>query len=407
MLEALPTPPVDPILALGGAVRADQRIDKLDLGIGVFRNEAGRTPIMRAVREAEQRLLTDRTTKTYVGARGDLQFVDAVTRLVLGPKLPDRLGGRLSGSQATGGTGALRVLAGLIARVGGDVTVWTPEPTWLNHQTLFADAGLKTASYPYYDRKALAARPDLMLAWLETLPAGDVVLLHGCCHNPSGADLSLEAWEAIAAVMTRRGLIPLVDLAYQGFGRGLEDDATGVRLLAQRTPELLVAFSGSKNFGLFSERTGCALVLAETPASARFAGEHMALVARPLYSMPPDHGGAIVRTILEDPALTAAWRDELEAVAASILAKRRALSGAFREATDSAGFDYLEHGSGMFSLLNLSRAEILALREENGFYIVEDGRINVAGLPSRRIPDFTRAIAAVLAARSLKAAAAS
>lgn len=395
MLEALPTPPVDPILALGGAVRSDPRSDKLDLGIGVFRDEAGHTPIMGVVREAERRLLDERTTKTYVGARGDMLFVDAVVQLILGTARSERL----AGIQATGGTGALRVLAGLVAHARDDVTVWLPEPTWLNHQTIFADAGLKTAGYPYYDRTELRARPDLLLAKLETIPAGDIVLFHGCCHNPCGADLSLEAWEAIAEVMGRRGLIPFVDLAYQGFGRGVEEDAEGVRLLARKLPELLVAFSCSKNFGLYSERTGCALVLAENAASARFAGEHMALVARPLYSMPPDHGSAIVRTILEDAALASSWRSELDIVTQSILGKRGVLAAAFRDAIGTTDFDYLERGSGMFSLLNLSRAEILALREERGIYIVEDGRINVAGLPTHRVGDFVGAISDVLMRR--------
>ncbi|WP_430513790.1 amino acid aminotransferase [Pannonibacter phragmitetus] len=396
MLEALPTPPVDPILALGGAVRSDRRSDKLDLGIGVFRDEAGHTPIMQAVREAERRLLDDRTTKTYVGARGDLRFADAVAQLILGTGRPERL----TGIQATGGTGALRVLAGLVARARRDVAVWVPEPTWLNHQTIFADAGLKTAGYPYYDRTELRVRPDLLLAKLETIPAGDVVLFHGCCHNPCGADLPFEAWEAIAEVMGKRGLIPFVDLAYQGFGRGLDEDAAGVRLLAAKMPELLIAFSCSKNFGLYSERTGCALVLAENEARARLAGEHMALVARPLYSMPPDHGSAIVRTILEDAELAASWRIELSEMTQSILDNRRALAAAFRNATGTTGFDYLENGSGMFSLLNLSPGEILTLREERGIYIVEDGRINVAGLPTQRVTDFVHAVTDALARRT-------
>lgn len=396
MFETLPPPPVDPILALGGAVRSDRRSDKLDLGIGVFRDEAGDTPIMRAVREAERRLLDERATKTYVGARGDMLFVNAVAQLILGTARSERL----AGIQATGGTGALRVLAGLVARARGDVTVWVPEPTWLNHQTIFADAGLKTAGYPYYERTELRVRVDLLLAKLETIPSGDVVLFHGCCHNPCGADLSFEAWEAIAEVMGRRGLIPLVDLAYQGFGRGLHEDAEGVRLLATRIPELLIAFSCSKNFGLYSERTGCALVLAENEPSARFAGEHMALVARPLYSMPPDHGSAIVRTILEDAELAASWRTELDMVTQSILAKRRVLAAAFRDAIGTTDFDYLEQGSGMFSLLNLSRGEILALRVERGIYIVEDGRINVAGLPTRRVTDFVNAVTYTLARRT-------
>ena len=395
MFEALQVPPLDPILELGGAVRSDARPDKIDLGIGVYRNENGHTPIMAVVTEAEGRLLAGRTTKTYVGARGDTVFAGRVAELILGQSKSQWM----TGIQATGGTGALRILAGLIVRAKGDVTVWLPEPTWLNHSTVFADAGLRTATYPYYDRRISKVRVDEMLSALETIRSGEVVLLHGCCHNPCGADLSPEAWDAIAAIMSRRGLIPLVDLAYQGFGHGLDEDAAGVRLLALQLPELLVAFSCSKNFGLYSERTGCTLVVAETAKKAALAGEHMALVARPLYSMPPDHGSAIVRTILEDERLAASWRSELETVRLSIVSKRRQLSAAFRATTGTADFDYLEHGAGMFSLLNLSPREIADLRRDRGIYIVEDGRINVAGLPSRRTADFVQAVTELLAKR--------
>jgi aspartate/tyrosine/aromatic aminotransferase len=396
VFDALPVPPLDPILALGGAVRSDARPDKIDLGIGVYRDENGQTPIMAAVTEAERRLLAARTTKTYVGARGDTAFADCVAELILGQSKSEWM----TGIQATGGTGALRVLAGLIARAKGDVTVWLPEPTWLNHPTIFTDAGLRTATYPYYDPQTSKVRVDEMLAALEAIPAGDVVLFHGCCHNPCGADLSLEAWEAVAAIMSRRGLIPLVDLAYQGFGGGLDEDAAGIRLLASRLPELLVAFSCSKNFGLYSERTGCTLVVAENAKHAALAGEHMAQVARPLYSMPPDHGSAIVRTILEDDLLAASWRSELETARLSIVSKRRELAATFRAATGAAGFDYLEHGAGMFSLLNLFPEEVAGLRRDRGIYIVEDGRINVAGLPSRRTTDFVQAVTEVLAKRT-------
>ena len=388
MFEALPVPPIDPILALGSVVRADARPDKIDLGIGVYRDESGRTPIMGAVAEAERRLLAARTTKAYVGARGDTAFAERIVDVVLGRPKSETV----AAIQATGGTGALRLLAGLIVRARGDVTVWLPEPTWLNHQTIFADAGLRTADYPYYDREASQLRTDMMLAALEAIPRGDVVLFHGCCHNPSGADLSPAAWEAVAEIMVRRGIVPLVDLAYQGFGRGLDDDAAGVRMLATRVPELLVASSCSKNFGIYSERTGCALVPAENARSAALAGEHMALVARPLYSMPPDHGSAIVRTILEDELLTARWRSELETTRLSMVSKRRQLSAAFRTATGTADFGYLEHGTGMFSLLKMSLEQINIIRRASGVYIVEDGRINVAGLPSERTTDFVQAI---------------
>lgn len=395
MFEALSTPATDPILALGSAVRSDTRPLKLDLGIGVYRDEKGHTPIMAAVTEAERRLLADRVTKTYVGARGDALFVERIAELVLGSAKPDEM----IGIQTTGGTGALRVLAGLISRARPDATVWLPDPSWANHETIFADAGLRTSSYAYYDPVRSQIKVDEMISALGCVPAGDVVLLHGSCHNPCGTDSSADTWSSIAHIMTERGIVPLVDLAYQGFGLGLDEDAAGVRELVAQVPELLVAFSCSKNFGLYSERTGCALVMTENSKMAAKAGEHMALVARPLYSMPPDHGSAIVRTILEDPLLATSWREELEVVRHSIVSKRRQLAEAFREATGTQEFDYLAHGSGMFSLLKLSRDEIIMLREEHAIYAVEDGRINIAGLPSARTADFAAVVGEVLAKR--------
>ncbi|WP_454659178.1 amino acid aminotransferase [Bosea beijingensis] len=390
MLETLPVPPVDPILALGTAARADPRADKIDLGIGVYRDEEGRTPIMAAVTEAERRLLTARTTKTYVGARGDVAFAGEIGKLVFGKRASERV----AAMQATGGTGALRILAGIIARTGGAGTVWLPETTWLNHHTIFNDAGLRTATYPYYDHATSQVRSEAMLAAFEALPCGDVVLLHGCCHNPSGADLSMAEWEEIAGIMARRGILPLVDLAYQGFGKGFDEDGAGVRLLAEHLPEMLVASSCSKNFGLYCERTGCALILAQTARGASLAAEHMALIARPIYSMPPDHGSAIVRTILEDPALTVSWRDELEATRLDIATKRRQLSAGFRAATGGEDFDYIDRGTGMFTMLKLSTSQIESIRQKHGIYIVGDGRINIAGLRSIRMADFVLAVLA-------------
>ncbi|WP_266033109.1 amino acid aminotransferase [Brucella intermedia] len=388
MFESLAKPPIDPILALGHAVRSDPRPARLDLGIGVYRDETGLTPIMKAVSEAERRLFDERSTKTYVGARGDTVFVERIAELVLGRSRPQEM----AGIQATGGTGALRVLAGLVARANTGATVWLPSPSWSNHETIFADAGLRTAPYPYYAPVEKGILVDQMMAVFKSLPPGDVVLLHGCCHNPCGVDLSLDSWRELAIVLSERGLIPLIDLAYQGFGRGLEEDAQGVRELISEVPELLIAFSGSKNFGLYSERAGCALVVAEHAMAAGIAAEHMALVARPLYSMPPDHGSAIVRTILESNELSEAWRVELEQVRLSIVGKRRQLAVALREAVGTSGFDYLEEGSGMFSLLDLSSDEVMTLRREKGIYAVGDGRINVAGLPTDRIADFAFAI---------------
>lgn len=395
MFETLSTPATDPILALGSAVRSDTRPLKLDLGIGVYRDENGHTPIMAAVIEAERRLQANRVTKTYVGARGDTLFVERIAELILGSAKPEEM----IGIQTTGGTGALRVLAGLVSRARPEATVWLPDPSWANHETIFADAGLNTRSYAYYDAARSQIKVDEMMSVLSGVPAGDVVLLHGSCHNPCGTDLSIDTWSSIAHLVTERGIVPLVDLAYQGFGHGLDEDAAGVRELVAQVPELLVAFSCSKNFGLYSERTGCALVMTENSAMAAKAGDHMALVARPLYSMPPDHGSAIVRTILEDPLLAASWREELEMVRCSIVSKRRQLSNAFREATGTQEFDYLAHGSGMFSLLRLTREEIIGLRESQAIYVVEDGRINIAGLPLARTADFAAVVAEVIAKR--------
>jgi aspartate/tyrosine/aromatic aminotransferase len=392
VLERLGIPPADPLLALAGLVRMDARPRKIDLGIGVFRDEGGQTPVMRAVAEAERRLLAERTTKAYVGARGDAVFADRMTEIVLGEPRSQKV----AAVQATGGTGALRILAGLIARSRRDATVWLPDPTWLNHHTIFSDAGLRTATYPYYDRQSSWLRIAAMCDAMKGIPSGDVVLFHGCCHNPCGEDLSHIDWEAVAELVVRRGIVPLVDLAYQGFGSGLDEDAYGVRLLASRAPELLVASSCSKNFGIYSERTGCALVLSETASIARLAESHMALVARPLYSMPPDHGSAIVRTVLQDETLASLWRTELEAVRLSMVSKRGQLAAEFRAMSGGSKFDYLETQMGMFSMLQLSREQIDIIRRLHGVYVVEDGRINVAGLQSDRVSEFVRIILEVL-----------
>ena len=392
MLESLATPSIDPILTLGITARADARPKKMDLGIGVYRNEEGRTPIMAAVTEAERRLLAGRTTKTYVGPRGDVAFAAEIATLVFGKLKSDRI----AAMQAIGGTGALRILAGIVARTGSATTIWLPDTTWLNHHAIFNDAGLRTATYPYYDRETMRVRSGAMLAAIDSIPRGDVVLFHGCCHNPTGADLSAAEWEEVAEIMFRRGILPLIDLAYQGFGNGLDEDASGVRLLAELLPELLVAFSCSKNFSMYSERTGCALILAASAKGACLAAEHMALVARPLYSMPPDHGSAIVRTILEDELLTISWRDELESTRLAIASKRRLLSAEFRALTGQRDFDYIERGTGMFTLLRLSGPQIEGIRRNHGVYIVEDGRINIAGLCASRTTDFVQLVGAVL-----------
>ncbi|KKW90434.1 amino acid aminotransferase [Sphingobium chungbukense] len=396
LLAALQPPPADPILALGGLFAADPRPGRIDLGIGIYKDEAGATPIMRSVKAAEHRLLDTRTTKRYVGARGDRQFAAAMIDLVFGTATDS---GRVASLQAPGGTGALRVLAQFLAAVRPEATVWLPDPTWLNHEAIFAAVGLKTAYYPYYDRERSELRFDALCERLRSAAPGDIVLLHGCCHNPSGADLDEAQWRTLAGLLLERDLIPFVDIAYQGFGRGLDEDALGLRILAEQLPELLAASSCSKNFGLYSERVGCAMVLARNPREAEIATARMTVHARTLYSMPPDHGAAIVRTILEDDALLTDWHSELEAIREDMNGKRLHLAKAFRQASGTDEFGYLAHGFGMFSLLTLSPAQIEHARSAFGIYIVEDGRINVAGLPTSRIDDFAEAILAIRKAR--------
>jgi aromatic-amino-acid transaminase len=302
---------------------------------------------------------------------------------------------RIGGLQTPGGTAAVRVLAGLVARATPAATVWVPDPTWFNHPAILADAGLRTRSYPYYDRKGANVRFAAMQEALDTAAPGDVVLLHGCCHNPTGSDLSIEQWEALGDLFLRRELIPFVDLAYQGFGRGLDEDAGGLRQLAVRLPEMLVATSCSKNFGLYSERTGCAFVLAPTASKSEVASAQMAVCARVLYSMPPDHGSAIVRTICEDSALCTNWKNELGAIRTSMAEKRVLLADALRDATGTNDYDYLERQRGMFSLLDLPPEGVEAARTHHGIYMVHDGRINVAGLPIVRIPDLVSTVLAL------------
>lgn len=394
MFETVQAPPPDPILSLIGLFRDDPRPGKIDLGIGVYRDASGNTPILRAVKEAERRLLESETTKRYLGPEGDLAFCAAVSRVVFGGAHP---GARLAAVQTPGGGGAVRILAGLLSHVRPGVTVHVPDPTWSNHYSILEDAGLKIANYPYFDAARGVAAVGPMLEALKQAAPGDAVLLHACCHNPTGAALSHADWEALCEVVEQRGLFPFFDFAYQGFGDGLDEDAYGVRLFAQRLPEMVVASSCSKNFGIYRERTGVAFALGRTAAQAGALLGQMAGVARVLYSMPPNHGAAIVRLILEDQALTASWKQELTGMREAVQAHRDALAAAFRRATNTDHFDFLQHHRGMFSLLGTTPEQAVRLRKEFGVYIVGDGRINLAGLREDQIDPFVTAVLAVCA----------
>lgn len=394
MFETVQAPPPDPILSLIGLFRDDPRPGKIDLGIGVYRDASGNTPILRAVKEAERRLLESETTKRYLGPEGDPLFCAAVSRVVFGGAHP---GDRLAAVQTPGGGGAVRILAGLLSHVRPGATVHVPDPTWSNHYSILEDARLKIANYPYFDAARGVAAVGPMLEALKQAAPGDAVLLHACCHNPTGAALSHADWEALCEVVEKRGLFPFFDFAYQGFGDGLDEDAYGVRLFAQRLPEMVVASSCSKNFGIYRERTGVAFALGRTAAQAGALLGQMAGVARVLYSMPPNHGAAIVRLILEDRALTASWKQELAGMREAVQAHRDALAAAFRRATNTDHFDFLQHHRGMFSLLGTTPEQAVRLRKEFGVYIVGDGRINLAGLREDQIDPFVTAVLAVSA----------
>lgn len=391
MLEALTAAPEDTILALVSAFRADPREAKIDLGVGIYRDAEGKTPVLQAVRAAEQRLYDSQTTKAYVGISGDAGFNAQMARLVFGDALP---ADRLRVMQTPGGGGGVRILAELAKRANPDATLWLSEPTWPNHAPIAHAAGLEIRRYPYFDAATKGVRVEEMLAALATAGPGDVVVLHGCCHNPTGAELLPEHWQAIARLAVERGFLPFLDFAYQGFGDGLEEDAASVRLLAREVPEMLVAASCSKNFGLYRDRVGAAFILGRTPAEADIAQGQLSGIVRANYSMPPDHGAAVVRIILEDEALRRQWVRELDQMRTRMLALREALAGALREKTGGDDYDFLARHRGMFSLIGTTPEQVDRLSAEHGIYLVRSGRINVAGLKEDQIERFTDALLA-------------
>jgi len=393
MFETLTSPAPDKILALIALLRDDPRQHKVDLGVGVYKDREGRTPIMQSVRDAEQVLFAEQTTKTYLGLAGDTTFDTKMTELVLGDAAP---AARVRAIQAPGGSGALRILLELLRRARPDATVWVSDPTWPNHIPMIEASGLKHVSYPYFDATTGTVRFEAMLAALAQAKPDDVVLLHGCCHNPTGANLTLDQWREIGKLIVEKRLFPFVDIAYQGFGEGLDADAAGVRLLATLVPSMVIAASCSKNFSVYRDRVGCAILLAPSAAEADIAYAQLCSVARANYSMPPDHGAAVVRIILTDPARRAAWVAEVDAIRERMIVLREGLAAALRKHSGSNRFDFIARHRGMFSRLGLSVEQVHRLRAEHAIYMVDDSRINVAGLPDDRLDDVARAIVAVL-----------
>lgn len=384
MLDALQPQPPDAILGLMAAFRADPREGKLDLGVGVWRDAEGRTPVMRAAREAERRIWEGETTKTYVALAGDPAFLDAMAALVLGPGTPREA---VAVVATPGGTGAVRQGLELVRLAAPGAAVWVPDPTWPNHLSILRHLRMETRRYRYLDA-AQGVDEAGMLADLSGARPGDAVLLHGCCHNPSGADPSPEAWAALDALVREKGLLPFVDLAYQGFGAGLEMDAAATRMLAS-SGECLIAASCSKSFGLYRERAGALLAVGGDTGVVQ---ANLAHLNRQNYSFPPDHGARIVSTILGDDALRADWEAELSDIRATITALRERLAAELRRLTDGGRFDFVLRHRGMFSRLGATPAQVEAMCRDRGIYMVGDGRINVAGLSAATVPVLARAM---------------
>jgi len=394
MFGNLETLPPDPILGVTAAFRRDTDPNKVDLGVGVYRDQRGNTPVPRAVRAAEQAVLAEQTTKVYVGPAGNLEFNERIVALALGP-LATQAKERIATIQTVGGCGALRMGAELLHAAAPDAVVHVSDPTWANHEPLLGNSGISLQRYPYYEPATRSVAFDRMLDHFERLPSGAVVLLHGCCHNPTGVDFAPEQWQALADVLERRNLVPFVDLAYQGFGDDLETDVAGLRLLAQRLPTLLLAISCSKNFGLYRERAGAFAIVAESAATARAIATHQARTGRRMYSMPPDHGAAIAARVLADPALHRDWADEVAEMVARMKQLRALLAGRLAERRPDLDFAWLTQQKGMFSLLGLAPAAIDALCNEEHVYMTPDGRINLAGVSDANVDRVADAIVRV------------
>ncbi len=395
-LARIPAPP-DPILGLAEAFRNDTREGKINLSSGVFVDGTGKTPVLGTVIEAERRLAEAAGTKLYRPIDGDQAYRDLVRNLVLGADHEAVTSGRALATQTPGGTGGLRVAADLLRQTGSGETLWMSEPTWPNHPQMFLAAGFRIRTYPYTDETGRRIDEAAMLDALGQASPGDIVLLHGACHNPTGVDPSPGLWRKIGDLVEDRRLLPLVDLAYQGFGDGLREDAAGLLELVRPGTELLVSTSFSKTFSLYSERVGAMLLIARSPADAAAIQSHVKIAIRVNYSNPPAHGADIVRTVLADAELRPRWEEELAAMRGRIKDNRRALVAALEARSIPGDWAGIATQRGMFALLGLTTHQVARLRDEHGVYVVGRGRINVAGFTAATMDPFADALAAVIA----------
>jgi aspartate/tyrosine/aromatic aminotransferase len=394
LFETLTPKPADAILKLIGQHLNDTRAEKVDLGVGVYRDATGNTPILGTVKKAEQWLVANQATKSYLGSKGDVVFCNTIQKLVFGEAAG--ADGRIATVQTPGGSGALRVAAELALRASPHAKMWVSDPTWNNHVPLLGEAGIDLRVYPYYDADSNGIRFDAMMQALEASAEGDLLLLHGCCHNPTGLDLSQEQWRQVADLVEARKLIPFIDFAYQGFGDGVDEDAFGVRLMYERMPEMIVTHSCSKNFGLYRDRVGVMSFVARDEETAQVVDSQAQFVVRTMYSLPPDHGAAVVSKILNDDELRAEWLAELDEMRKRLKGMRSALVAALKIAAPGHDFSHVERTTGMFCYLGVSPEQVARLIEERGVYLVNSSRINVCGITEDNVEYLADSIASVL-----------
>lgn len=395
MFASLQALPADPILGLIAKYREDTNPKKIDLGVGVYKNEAGDTTVLNCVKKAEQYRTDTETSKVYIGPTGSALFNEEMSKLIFGHHKV-LLENRARTFSTPGGTGALRVAAEFINACKSGATIWVSDPTWANHNAVFEAAGLTVKTYPYYDYENKTLNFDGMLAQLKEVSSDDAVLLHACCHNPSGMDLSNEQWQQVAEVAKDVGFTPLVDMAYQGFGSGLDEDAYGLRLLAENVKEMIVCSSCSKNFGLYRERIGACTLIAPTSHNADLVASVLASVIRGIYSMPPAHGAALVETILSSSELTTEWHSELKEMRDRINGNRQLLVDKLKENGVTRDFSFIARQSGMFSFLGITPEQVQQLQDEYSIYMVGSSRMSIAGIANRNVDYLAQSIAKVL-----------
>ncbi len=396
MFETLQMAPPDAILGLTEAFKKDPHPLKINLSVGVYQDAEGKTPILSVVREAEKRLLAEETSKSYLGIDGLPEYASQVRDLVFGANHEIVKQQRAVTAQTPGGTGALRVAADFLKQKVGCTRIWCSNPTWANHPSVFQAAGLDVQDYPYIDASGTGLDFDAMMSTLGSIPAGDAICLHACCHNPTGIDPTAEQWKQLGTVLRQRGVMPLVDFAYQGFAEGLEEDATGLKSLLEVTPEALVCSSFSKNFGLYGERVGAMTLVADSADAAQKGLSHVKTCIRTNYSNPPKHGGAIVATVLGDAALRSVWTQDVAAMRDRIAGMRRLFVDTLRAKGVARDFSFITRQRGMFSFSGISPQQVDALRSDYSIYLVRSGRINVAGMTPSNMDRLCDAIATVL-----------